>query len=158
MKVLKWLLVLVGVAALIGAGVYTYLSWFELQKLVAVAESMRSAPQVNPQREMILSIALALGSGLALGVGLGLPRRTAGRIRKETLESSAAAREAEIRQRASGGPGDPPAGRRGVGSTGSTGSTGPDRGSVEGSTRGPSAGPAGGSAEGSAGEPSGGDA
>ncbi|WOQ16986.1 hypothetical protein [Raineyella sp. W15-4] len=155
MKVLKWLLVLVGVAALIGAGVYTYLSWFELQKLVAVAESMRSAPQVNPQREMILSIALALGSGLALGVGLGLPRRTAGRIRKETLESSAAAREAEIRQRASGGPGDPPAGRRGVGSTGPTG---PNRGSAEGSTRGPSAGPAGGSAEGSTGEPSGGDA
>jgi len=155
MKVLKWLLVLVGVAALIGAGVYTYLSWFELQKLVAVAESMRSAPQVNPQREMILSIALALGSGLALGVGLGLPRRTAGRIRKETLESSAAAREAEIRQRASGGPGDPPAGRRGVGPTGPTGS---NRGSAEGSTRGPSAGPAGGSAEGSTGEPSGGDA
>lgn len=152
MKVLKWLLVLVGVAALIGAGVYTYLSWFELQKLVAVAESMRSAPQVNPQREMILSIALALGSGLALGVGLGLPRRTAGRIRKETLESSAAAREAEIRQRASGGPGDPPAGRRVGGSTGSV------RGSAEGSTRGPSGGSAGGSVEGSTGEPSGGDA
>lgn len=107
MKVLKWLLVLVGVAALIGAIVYTYLGWLDLQRLVAAAEAMRSAPQPNPQQEIVLAIGLALGSGLALGVGLGMPRRTAGRIRKEALESSAAAREAEIRQRAAGGPTGP---------------------------------------------------
>lgn len=109
MKVLKWLLVLVGVAALIGAIIYSYLGWLDLQRLVAAAESMRSTPQPNPQQEMVLALGLCLVSGLVLGLGLGLPRRTAGRIRKETLESSAAAREADIRRRAAGGGGETPA-------------------------------------------------
>lgn len=118
MKVLKWLLVLVGVAALIGTIVYTYLGWLDLQRLIAAAESMRSAPQPNPGQEIVIAISLALASGLGIGFGLGMPRRTAGRIRKETLESSAAAREADIRQRAAGGSG-------GAASGGADGAGGP---------------------------------
>lgn len=102
MKILKWLLAVLGVAGVIGAGVYTYLGWFELQKLVAVAESMRSAPQVNPQQEILLAIGLALLGGLLLGLGLGIPRRSSGQIRKETLQAVNTGREAEIRQRATG--------------------------------------------------------
>lgn len=100
MKVLKWLLVLLGVAGIIAAAVYSYLSWFNLQKLVAVAESMRSAPQVNPQQQMALAIGLALLGAFLFGIGLGMPRRSAGQIRRQALESAAATREAEIRGRA----------------------------------------------------------
>lgn len=102
MKILKLLLAVLGVAGVIGAGVYTYLGWFELQKLVAVAESMRSAPQVNPQQEIMLAIGLALIGGLLLGLGLGIPRRSSGQIRKETLQAVNTGRESEIRQRATG--------------------------------------------------------
>ncbi|SDB80375.1 hypothetical protein GA0111570_102165 [Raineyella antarctica] len=102
MKILKGLLALLGVAGIVGAGIYTYLGWFQLQKLVAVAESMRSAPQVNPQQELALAIGLALVGGLLLGLGLGMPRRSSGRIRKETLQAVNTGRESEIRQRATG--------------------------------------------------------
>lgn len=104
MKILKGLLVLLGLAGVIGAGIYTYVGWFQLQKLVAVAESMRSAPQVNPQQELMLALGLALLGGLVLGIGLGMPRRSQGKIRKETLQAVATGREQEIRGRATGRP------------------------------------------------------
>jgi len=102
MKILKWLLVLLGVAGGVGAGVYAFRGWLELRNLVAVAESMRSAPQINPQQELALAIGLAALGGLLLGLGLAMPRRTAAGIRKETLESVADAKEADIRRRATG--------------------------------------------------------
>ena len=102
MKILKVMLAVLGVAGLIGAGIYTSLGWLELQKLVAVAESMRSTPQLNPQQEIMLAIGLALLGGLLLGLGLGIPRRSSGQIRKETLQAVNTGRETEIRQRATG--------------------------------------------------------
>ncbi|QGF23394.1 hypothetical protein [Raineyella fluvialis] len=104
MKVLKWLLVLVGVAGLIGAGVDTYLSWYQLQKLLAVVASAPNAAQLDPTQEWALAIGLAAAGGLLLGIGLGMPRRSATRIRKQTLETSATVRDAEIRRRAVGTP------------------------------------------------------
>ena len=113
MKILKALLVLLGLAGVIGAIVYTYLGWLDLRNLVAVAESMRSAPQPNPSQELMIGIGLALVGGLVLGIGIGMPRRSQGRIRKETLQAVATGREQEIRDRARGyGATDAPAGRR----------------------------------------------
>lgn len=107
MKILKWLLVVLGLAGLIGAGVFTYLGWSELQKLVAAAESTGSAPQANPQQQVLIAIGLAVVGGFVLGLGMAMPRRTVGKIRNETLQSVAVARDSEIRQRATNDPGRP---------------------------------------------------
>lgn len=104
MKILKWLVVVLGIAALVAAGYYTYRGWLDLRNLVAIAESLRSIPQVNPQPQLMAGIGLALLAGLLLGAGLVMPRRTANRIRNETLQSVAVAREADIRSRALGTP------------------------------------------------------
>lgn len=121
MKILKGLLVLLGLAGIVGAGIYTYLGWLDLRNLVAVAESMRSAAQPNPSRELMLGIGLALAGGLVLGIGIGMPRRSQGKIRKETLQAVATGRESAIRDRAKGYAGGeaggdlPPADRRDAG-------------------------------------------
>ena len=103
MKILKWLLVVLGLAGVIAAAYYTYRGWLDLRNLVAIAESLRSIPQVNPQSPLMAGIGLALLGGLLLGAGLAMPRKSAGRIRNETLQSVATAREADIRSRAVGG-------------------------------------------------------
>ncbi len=100
MKILKGLLVVLGVAALAVGGWYLFSTWVDVRAMMAVANANRSAEFPSPINQVYLSVAGGALGGLLLGIGLGLPRRTASGIRKEALRASAAAREAEIRGRA----------------------------------------------------------
>lgn len=90
MKFLKWLFVLLGIAALIAAGVLYYMNWLDLREVRGALRTYNS-PDLNIPSQRILYCVLASGiGGLLLGWGLGLPTRTARGIRnnyKDDLES-----------------------------------------------------------------------
>lgn len=103
MKLLKWILALLGVAAIIGAGVWLGVFAFDMQEIVGAAQRYDSARHIaNPSITTAAIAGVALGGGLLLGLGLGLPGRTAGQIRNKALDDAAARRQSEVQSRATG--------------------------------------------------------
>ncbi len=103
MKFLKTILSIIGIVALIVAAFLLFQQFIALNTLAAAANSQNSAnpPRYpNPFPSIAMVVGLAAAAGLVLGVALGLPSRTAHAIREETLDSAAAARQAQIRTRA----------------------------------------------------------
>ncbi len=104
MKILKWLLAIVGVAGLIAVGVLLAKFALDSRELIGAAQRYTGAtPIQDPFVSASLIAAVAAGAGVVLGLGLGLPNRTASSIRHAALDGASAKREAEIRARATGG-------------------------------------------------------
>ncbi|MFC6358363.1 hypothetical protein [Luteococcus peritonei] len=101
MKFLKWLLALLGIAALIAAGALLYMSWLDLRSLWAAIRTYNNAGLRNPMRNVFLMAGLASLGGLLLGWGLGLPSRTGRSVRnayKRDLEAQGIAVDPEDRR------------------------------------------------------------
>ncbi|MHB1009281.1 MAG: hypothetical protein ACYC1E_08645 [Propionibacteriaceae bacterium] len=87
MKVLKTVLLVVGLLVVAGAAALLVKNAWDLRVLYEVAMANKSQPSVtNPTNLVLIGAGLAAVGGLVLGLGLGLPRRTAGAVRQETLE------------------------------------------------------------------------
>lgn len=83
MKFLKWILVLLGLAALIAAGVLYYMNWLDLREIRGALRTYNS-PDLNIPTKGIGYSMLASGlGGLLLGWGIGLPTRTGRGIRNQ---------------------------------------------------------------------------
>ena len=103
MKLLKIVMLLLGMAALVAGGVFLGLNWVDIGRPLTAANNDKSANlNPDPMPRIYLTTALAAVGGLLLGLGLGLPTRTAGAIRNEALDDAAARRSEEIRTRATG--------------------------------------------------------
>ena len=103
MKLMKIVLLLLGLAALVAGGVFLGLNWVDVGRLLTAANNDKSANlNPDPMPRIYLTTALGTVGGLLLGLGLGLPTRTAGTIRNEALDGAAARRQDEIRTRATG--------------------------------------------------------
>ncbi|HET7724007.1 MAG TPA: hypothetical protein VFK68_05170 [Propionibacteriaceae bacterium] len=87
MKVLKTVLLVVGLLAVAGAAALLVKNAWDLRVLYEVAMANKSQPSVtDPTNLVLIGAGLAAVGGVVLGLGLGLPRRTAGAVRQETLE------------------------------------------------------------------------
>jgi hypothetical protein len=87
MKVLKSVLVVVGLLAVAGAAGLLVKNVWDLRILYEVAMANKSQPSVaNPTNLVLIGAGLAVLGGLVLGVGAALPRRTAAAVRHETIE------------------------------------------------------------------------
>ncbi len=83
MKFVKWLVALVGIAALIAsAGILGWTLAHSVSNLLAAANSNRSAPYKSPMAEIALTTALAAVGGLLTGIGIALPRH----LRRQVIE------------------------------------------------------------------------
>lgn len=103
MKILKWVLAIIGVAGLIAAIVLLGKFALDARELIGAAQRYDSARSIqDPFVTTALIAGISAAGGLLLGVGLGMPSRTAGSIRNAALDDAAARREAEIRGRAAG--------------------------------------------------------
>lgn len=101
MKPIKWLLMLLGVAAVAGAGVWLFRFGWDMQEIIGAAQRYDSARVIaNPVTTTTMIAGVALGAGLLLGLGLGLPTRTPGQIRRATLDEVNSGRSAVIANKA----------------------------------------------------------
>lgn len=101
MKPLKWLLILLGVAAVAGAAVWLFRFGWDMQEIIGAAQRYDSARVIaNPVTTTTMIAGVALGAGLLLGLGFGLPSHTSGQIRKRTLDEVNAGRNAAIASKA----------------------------------------------------------
>lgn len=106
MKFLKILLAVLGVAAIIAAAVLLGRFALDSRELIGAAQRYDSAKAIqDPFVTTSLIAGVSAVAGLFLGLGLGLPSRTAGQIRNAALDDAANRRQAEVRSRADGGPG-----------------------------------------------------
>lgn len=106
MKILKILLALLGLAGLIAGGIYLAQVLFDMQNIMGAANAGRSQQMASPMNKIYITTGLGALGGLLLGLGLGMPSRLAGGIRKEALQTAAAKRETEIKNRAAARPAD----------------------------------------------------
>jgi hypothetical protein len=87
MKVLKGVLLVVGLLAIAGAAGLLIYNSISLRILYEVAMSNKSQASLsNPTNLVLIGAGLGAAGGLALGLGIGLPRRTAAGLRHETIE------------------------------------------------------------------------
>jgi len=101
MKPLKWLLGLLGLAALVGAGVWLFRFGWDMQEIIGAAQRYDSARVIaNPVTTTTMIAGVALAGGLLLGLGLGLPTRTQGQVRRSTLDEVNSGRSAAIANKA----------------------------------------------------------
>lgn len=81
MKFLKWILALLGVAALVAAGALLVNIVWDMGKLMAAVRSYNTGIK-DPTMRIYYTAGLAALGGLLLGWGIGLPTRTGRGIRK----------------------------------------------------------------------------
>jgi len=87
MKVLKGVLVVVGLLAVAGAAGLLVKNVWDLRVLYEVAMANKSQPSVaNPTNLVLIGAGLAALGGIVLGLGIGLPRRTPNALRHQTIE------------------------------------------------------------------------
>lgn len=87
MKVLKSLLLVIGLLAIAGAGALLVKNTWDLRILYEVAMANKSQPSVaNPTNLVLIGAGLAVVGGIVFGLGIGLPRRTANALRHQTIE------------------------------------------------------------------------
>lgn len=87
MKVLKNVLLVVGLIAVIAAGAMLLNNIWNLKTIFELAYVNKSqASLTNPIPLVALGAGLALVGGILLGLGIGMPRRTAGSVRKDAIE------------------------------------------------------------------------
>ena len=87
MKVLKSVLVVVGLLAVAGAAGLLVKNVWDLRVLYEVAMANKSQPSVvNPTNLVLIGAGLAALGGVVLGLGIGLPRRTHNAMRHQTIE------------------------------------------------------------------------
>jgi hypothetical protein len=87
MKVLKSVLVVLGLLAVAGAAALLVKNVWDLRILYEVAMANKSQPSVgNPTNLVLVGAGLAAVGGVVLGLGIGLPRRTATAVRHDTIE------------------------------------------------------------------------
>jgi hypothetical protein len=87
MKVLKSVLLVVGLLAIAGAAALLIKNAWDLRVLYEVAMANKSQPSVaNPTNLVLIGAGLGAAGGVVLGLGIGLPRRTAAAVRHETIE------------------------------------------------------------------------
>lgn len=87
MKVLKNVLLVIGLLVVAGAGALLVKNAWDLRILYEIAMANKSQPSVaNPTNLVLIGAGLAVVGGLLVGLGIGMPRRTAGAVRHETLE------------------------------------------------------------------------
>lgn len=79
MKILKGIIVGIGLVALVAAAVFIGLSVIDINQMHAVAQANRSAGYPNPRSRILLTIGLSAASAFLLGLGLGLPTRLRGK-------------------------------------------------------------------------------
>lgn len=87
MKVLKSVLLVLGLIVVAGAGGILVKNAWDLRILYEVAMANKSQPSVvNPTNLVLIGAGLAAVGGLLVGLGAGLPRRTSAAVRHETIE------------------------------------------------------------------------
>ena len=87
MKVLKNVLLVIGLLVVAGAGALLVKNAWDLRILYEIAMANKSQPSVvNPTNLVLIGAGLAVVGGLLVGLGIGMPKRTAGSVRHETLE------------------------------------------------------------------------
>lgn len=102
MKILKGLLLVLGVVGLAVGGWYLFQAWLEVRNVWAIANSMRSTTSVNPQPLVMTATLVGMLGGLLLGLGIGMPLHTRGAVRRQALQDASDMREASIRDRVGG--------------------------------------------------------
>lgn len=102
MKILKGLLLVVGLVVLAVGGYFLFDAWLEVRNIWAIANSMRSTTSTNPVPTVLIAAAVAALGGLILGIGIGFPTRSQRSIRRQALQDASDMREAAIRQRVGG--------------------------------------------------------
>lgn len=102
MKILKLLLLALGIIGLGVGGWYLLQTWLEVRNLWAVSNALRSPVSPNPTPMVLLTAGIAALGGLLLGVGIGLPARSQAAVRRQALQDASDAREASIRSRVLG--------------------------------------------------------
>ena len=108
MKVLKWILGLLGVAAVVGAAVWLFRFGWDMQELIGAAQRYDSARAIpNPVTTTTMIAGVSAAAGLLLGLAVGLPTRTRGQIRNATLDEVNAGRNPAIAHKAAGRPDSP---------------------------------------------------
>ena len=87
MKVLKSVLLVVGLLAIAGAAALLVKNAWDLRVLYEVAMANKSQPSVgNPTNLVLIGAGLAVVGGIVFGLGIGLPRRTVNAVRHDTIE------------------------------------------------------------------------
>ncbi len=101
MKPLKWILGLLGLAAVAVAGFWLFRFGWDMQEIIGAAQRYDSARVIaNPVTTTATIAGIALGAGLLLGLGLGLPARTPGQVRRQALDEVNAGRSKAIADKA----------------------------------------------------------
>ncbi len=79
MKIVKGIIVGIGLVAAVVAGVFIGLSVIDINQMHAVAQANRSAGYPNPRDRILLTIGLSAAAAFLLGLGIGLPSRLRGK-------------------------------------------------------------------------------
>ena len=103
MKIIKYLLLIVGAGALVVTAVLAGEFALDAQLLMGAAQRYDQANNyLDPFQSMLVILGVGVAGAFVVGLGVGLPRRTAAAVREAALDGAAARREAEIRARATG--------------------------------------------------------
>ncbi len=89
MKFLKWFFLLLGLAALIGAGVLLGRVWVDIGRLMSAVRAYNTGVK-DPWQMIAVSAGISALGGLLLGWGIGLPSRSSRAVRaayREELEA-----------------------------------------------------------------------
>ncbi len=88
MKVLKNILIVVGLLVVAGAGALLVKNIWDLRVLYEIAMANKSqASVVNPTNMVLVGAGLAAIGGLFLGLGIGIPRRTSSRVGEDAVDT-----------------------------------------------------------------------
>lgn len=89
MRFLKIFLALVGIVALIAAGVFLFQSWIDIRSVVAVANANKNQDQsiASPFPKVAWATVLAAIGALTAGMAVALPRMTENGVRRHVLEA-----------------------------------------------------------------------
>lgn len=89
MKILKYLLLILGVVGLVVTGVLVGKFALDAQLLIGAAQRYdQQSKYIDPFQAMLVILAAGAAGAFLVGLGAGLPRRTAGAIRGEALDSA----------------------------------------------------------------------
>lgn len=87
MKVLKNVLLVLGLLVVAGAGALLIKNAWDLRILYEIAMANKSQPSVgNPTNLVLIGAGLAAVGGVLLGLGIGMPKRSAGAVRHDAIE------------------------------------------------------------------------